>query len=134
MVAEYDDLRVGIDEQIDAVREAIRKCMDTGLDDSATTVIVGGRLIDQFGAAMLSFAFMSLLLREARGTEGPSTAAMAAIGRAIEIAEADARVDGAHHKAWVIDQMVRALVGVDYEHWLAAYEADGATWDPGVAP
>ncbi len=60
---------------------------------------------------------------------------MQAIGEAIAIAEEFGQTDGAHHKAWVIDQMVRALVGVDYEVWRAAYETgDGCEWDEGVAP
>jgi len=49
--------------------------------------------------------------------------------------------DGAHHKTWVIDQMVRALTGSDYEAWVLAYEDmddgfdDGAYhWDTGIAP
>jgi len=65
--------------------------------------------------------------------------AMEAIGAALAIAEEDGQTDGAHHKAWVIDQMVRALTGVDYEHWRAAYESgeDGPytyEWDEGIAP
>ncbi|WP_319533401.1 hypothetical protein [uncultured Cohaesibacter sp.] len=33
------------------------------------------------------------------------------IAKAIEIAVRLGGIDGAHHKAWVIDQMVRALTG-----------------------
>ena len=57
-----------------------------------------------------------------------------AIADAIWVAEQWGHTSGDHHKAWVIDQMVRALTGVDYEHWVAAYEADGALWIQGVAP
>ena len=55
---------------------------------------------------------------------------MGAIGEALAVAE------GSHDKSrqWVIDQMVRALTGVDYETWRAAYEADGDEWDTGVPP
>jgi len=61
--------------------------------------------------------------------------AMQAIGRAIAIAEQFGQTDGGHHKAWVIDQMVRELVGVDYDDWRAAYEEDGEySWDEGVVP
>jgi len=38
-------------------------------------------------------------------------------------------IDGAHHKQWVIDQMVRALLGDGYEEWVGDDE-----WDTGVAP
>lgn len=60
--------------------------------------------------------------------------AQQAIGNAIGLAEQYGQIDGAHHKAWVIDQMMRELVGVDYDHWRAAYEANGDTWDPGIEP
>jgi hypothetical protein len=65
-----------------------------------------------------------------------ASSAREAIGEAIAIAERWGHAEGDHHKAWVIDQMVRALVGVDYEHWVAAYEDtnEGCIWIQGVAP
>lgn len=47
--------------------------------------------------------------------------------------------DGAHHKMWVIDQMVRALTGDVYVDWVRAFEdgEDGPhtyEWDQGIAP
>lgn len=49
------------------------------------------------------------------------------------------QVEGAHHKAWVIDQAVRILTGDDYQAWVTEYCAgeDGPEtyeWDEGVAP
>ena len=48
-------------------------------------------------------------------------------------------IDGAHHKMWVIDQMVRALTGPRYDVWLAEHKAgeDGPEtygWNEGIAP
>ena len=48
-------------------------------------------------------------------------------------------VDGADHKMWVIDQMVRALTGNGYEKWVAERKAgedgpDTYSWDIGIAP
>jgi hypothetical protein len=48
-------------------------------------------------------------------------------------------IDGEHHKAWVIDQVVRALTGEDYERWVAMAKSgeDGPetySWDEGVSP
>ena len=65
--------------------------------------------------------------------------AMQAIGEAIAIAEQYGQEDGDHHKAWVIDQMVRALTGIDYDDWRAAYcdGDDGPNtyeWNEGIAP
>lgn len=56
------------------------------------------------------------------------------IDEALDLAFNDAQIDGAHHKAWVIDQMVRALTSDDYEQWVADYEKDGYEWDTGIAP
>lgn len=48
-------------------------------------------------------------------------------------------IDGAHHKMWVIDQMVRILTGEDYEKVIADYcngedGPDTCHWDTGIAP
>lgn len=49
-------------------------------------------------------------------------------------------IDGEHHKQWVIDQMLRQILGAaGYETWLNNYNAqseafDLAPWDQGVAP
>ena len=61
--------------------------------------------------------------------------------KAIEIIEEYGWMDGAHHKQWVLDQVVRALLGSneEYEAWVARYEKgdDGPhtyEWDMGIAP
>jgi hypothetical protein len=61
------------------------------------------------------------------------------IQTAIGLAVQYGGIDGAHHKAWVIDQMVRALAGDDYAQIVAAAKAgeDGSEtypWDEGIAP
>lgn len=48
-------------------------------------------------------------------------------------------IDGAHHKAWVIDQIVRALAGDRYEAFVTQVQLgmDGPEtykWDCGIAP
>jgi hypothetical protein len=58
------------------------------------------------------------------------------IAEALKIA---AQPDGAHHKDWIIDQMVRALTGDGYAQWVADRKigADGPDtyrWDIGIAP
>lgn len=62
-----------------------------------------------------------------------------AVDRAVEIAVRYGGFDGAHHKAWAIDQMVRALTGDRYEQVVAEARAgeDGPEtyeWDVGIAP
>ncbi len=86
-----------------------------------------------------------------------------AISKALQIAFESAQVDGGHHKAWVLDQMVRALTGCPlieksatdyrgqaytykgfgeselYQKFIAKHNAgeDGPEtyeWDPGIAP
>jgi hypothetical protein len=56
------------------------------------------------------------------------------------VVERYAMIDGGHHKQWVIDQMVRTILGPEqYARWREAYdvasERDGyAQWDEGIAP
>lgn len=65
-----------------------------------------------------------------------------AIGKALDLIEEGACVEGEHHKAWYFDQVVRALHGSDehgYRVWVEAYnlgaEVHGcAPWDEGIAP
>ena len=61
------------------------------------------------------------------------------IKNAIEIAVKYGGIDGSHHKTWVIDQMVRALAGDEYQAIVDAAKAgeDGPEtyeWDEGIAP
>ena len=61
------------------------------------------------------------------------------IDEALEIAVNYGGIDGSHHKAWVIDQMVRALLGDDYEEFVVeARKGDEGPnsyeWDEGIAP
>jgi hypothetical protein len=58
---------------------------------------------------------------------------------ALEIATRWGGIDGDHHKAWVIDQMVRALTGESYAAFVtdARDGEDGPEtydWNEGVAP
>lgn len=68
------------------------------------------------------------------------------IKRALEIAHNHGGTDGAHHKQWMIDQMVRALTGCagkevssEYVQW-AKDRMDGEDgpntydWDTGTPP
>jgi hypothetical protein len=66
------------------------------------------------------------------------------ITKALEIAWKYSQIDGAHHKAWTIDQMIRALCGDEktYKMWVSEYtkpflncgELDHYNWDEGIAP
>lgn len=80
------------------------------------------------------------------------------IKKALEISDNNGTTDGGHHKMWVIDQMVRALMGCpvvnrqaidchgkeysyeaqgesqEYLDFVATREQDGYDWDIGIAP
>ena len=61
------------------------------------------------------------------------------IARAIKLAVKYGGIDEAHHKAWVIDQMVRVLAGDQYKEVVRQAKAgdDGPetyAWDTGIAP
>lgn len=45
-------------------------------------------------------------------------------------------IDGAHHKQWVLDQVLRRLMGeMAYGVWYASIDPEsGEDWDQGVAP
>ena len=65
------------------------------------------------------------------------TEPQARIAAALELAFKYGQIDGAHHRVWVIDQMVRTLIGddVEYRSQIAEYCLDGAyEWDEGIAP
>jgi hypothetical protein len=56
---------------------------------------------------------------------------------AVRVATRFGMIDGEHHKQWVIDQMLRALLGpAGYERWVAGKNSDPdyADWDAGIAP
>ena len=58
------------------------------------------------------------------------------ITQAVKIAEECGMFDGGHHKQWVIDQMLRVLLGDNYEVWLEEMNSDPdyTPWDVGIAP
>lgn len=61
------------------------------------------------------------------------------IRQALKIAMEYGPIDGGHHKAWVIDQMVRALTGDRYEEFVREAKAgvDGPetySWEEGITP
>ena len=61
------------------------------------------------------------------------------ISEAVKMAVRYGQVDGTHHKAWVIDQMVRILCGNDYEQTIrdsydSEYGSETYGWDEGIAP
>ncbi len=55
------------------------------------------------------------------------------IAAAVDIAFRYGTIDGGHHKMWVIDQMVRTLLGDEYQQWLDSADAE-YPWDEGIAP
>lgn len=60
--------------------------------------------------------------------------------KAIELAVRFGGIDGDHHKAWVIDQMVRILAGDEQYQQIVAEARDGEDgpetygWEEGIAP
>ena len=53
---------------------------------------------------------------------------------AVRIAAHYGGTDGAHHKTWVIDQMVRELLGDKaYPAWIGINFSESG-WDKGIAP
>lgn len=74
------------------------------------------------------------LLQQLAAATARAEAAEAQIGQVIYLLCNYGQTDGAHHKAWVIDQVARELLGDGYDKWVANMAADGLTWDTGIAP
>lgn len=69
----------------------------------------------------------------------PIYSAEARIAKALELASCYGNIDGAHHKDWLIDQMVRALTCKGYEDWVKDFQdgedgPDTYEWELGIAP
>lgn len=63
----------------------------------------------------------------------------ARIEKALDVILQYGGIDGAHHKAWVLDQAVRALTGDEYNAWVQQACAgeqgpDTYDWDVGIPP
>lgn len=59
------------------------------------------------------------------------------ISAAVDLIVSYSQIDGAHHKAWVLDQVLRCLVSEeDYDEIINAVDEDGEPygWDEGIAP
>jgi len=73
-----------------------------------------------------------------------SSGAQKRVDAALEVIEKYGGIDGAHHKQWVIDQVVRCLLGSDdkYQAWVEAMKGDyneedeayEYDWDEGIPP
>ena len=58
---------------------------------------------------------------------------------AVDVLARYSQTDGAHHKDWVMDQAIRALIGTRYDEFISIYMHgdDGPStysWDQGIAP
>lgn len=54
---------------------------------------------------------------------------------AVSVAEQFAGIDGAHHKDWVIDNMIQYLLADKYPQFVEAYEKTySRKWNKGIAP
>lgn len=61
------------------------------------------------------------------------------IKKALDVIDSYGGIDGAHHKMWVLDQVVRILTGDGYDAWVERHKdgKDGpetCAWDEGIAP
>jgi hypothetical protein len=58
---------------------------------------------------------------------------------ALELVQEYGGIDGAHHKQWLLDQIVRILADSGYDAWVADYQdgedgPDTYEWDTGIPP
>lgn len=76
----------------------------------------------------------NIMAREARNSTRLVDEATSREGQVLYLLSKHGQTDGAHHKAWVIDQVARTLLGDQYDNWIAAMAADGLTWSNGIVP
>lgn len=96
----------------------------------------------QAAAKWLGVSVRAVQRYRVSGAPGPAARAVAgklSADEALKCAFRFAQTDGAHHKAWVIDQMVRSLTGDGYAAFVKDYcnGEDGPgtyEWDEGIAP
>jgi len=60
------------------------------------------------------------------------------IEKALELISNYGGIDGAHHKQWVLDQVV-LIIAPNYDEWVINHKAgedgpDSYTWDTGITP
>lgn len=57
------------------------------------------------------------------------------IERAVEVITEFGGIPGDHHKQWVLDQALRALMpDQEYDAWRAQRRAEDCDWEEGIAP
>lgn len=61
------------------------------------------------------------------------------LNRILELVEQYGGIDGAHHKQWVLDQIIRTITQDNYEQWVEDYcdgedGPDTYEWDEGITP
>ena len=63
------------------------------------------------------------------------------IDKVVEMIFDNGMIDGSYHKQWLLDQILRILLGDGYETWIEEYESEVDKngdqmyeWDKGIAP
>lgn len=98
------------------------------VNDTAEVIKIGGTELEAMRERLLS------------GQEASNpTASNSKIAKALDLARSYGGTDGDHHKAWVIDQIVRVLTGDGYAEFVRRARAgeDGPEtydWNVGIAP
>ena len=56
------------------------------------------------------------------------------VQKAVAVGIRYGQIDGSHHRLWVIDQMLRELLGKEYDEAIAENCDESCGWDTGIAP
>lgn len=104
---------------------ALLKCMEI-----AANVMEGG---SRFSLEDIADRLFRFYMEHDGGTDQTAKA------KVLGLIENYGGIDGAHHKQWVIDQVVRVLTGDRYDEWVRGIKdgVDGPDtyhWDEGIAP
>ena len=117
---------------LNRILRTLRCCGEYELGDELRKL--NPSLLPQEGLAVLKQQIADLSKQVADGRL-VTDASLGCIVKTIDIALCNGRVEGSHHKQWVIDQMLRSLCGAGYDDVIRDdCDLEGETWDVGIAP
>lgn len=109
------------------VKETIKILQNNSLVKSGSYEFIGD--------SDITYAEIYILLKFIEDLQQENQKYKEVIDKVRNIAYEYGQIDGAHHKTWVIDQIIRELLGTEYDNFIKEYEEDGEyTWDIGIAP
>jgi len=117
--------------QIDAAAATVEKALKSKIEDCGCQEMLALG-IQIMGEKDLDVQVLKLLVRQQYPSKKKGKRVKKGKKHALKIAFRYGSMDGAHHKTWVIDQMVRCLTGKKYKKWVKKKIKGGGRWEEGI--